>query len=211
MKCSLKIVLLIAIGVIATTNLNAQKVNKVMLTLTPRQELKAEMNRLWIDNAFYTRQSILCLTDRLPGTEETLARLMKNQEDMGVIFSKYYGRNEGEEYCQLISSNTSLVVRIIRSKNTSSTEDLEDAQKRLARNFNDILNYLVKLNPYLMKKDLEPKLTSIVFLMNNQIDLRINTTYDLDIQNFDKLLTESLDFSNILSEGIIRQFPKRFK
>jgi hypothetical protein len=209
MKTLIKSGLLLMVFIVSSNVLYAQLFDKNIVT--PRQELKAELNRLWVDNAVYTRLSILCLTDRLPGTEETLARLMQNQEDMGVSFSTYYGRDKGDEFCQLIASNTSLIVRIIRSKNTGSTQDLEDAQKRLASNYNDILNYLVKVNPYLKRKELEAKLTSIVLLTNKQIDLRLSTDYDLDIQNFDQLLTESIEFSNILSEGIIKQFPKRFK
>ena len=114
MKTLIKSGLLLIVFIVLSTVLYSQKFDKN--TITPRQELKAELNRLWLDNAVYTRLTILCLTDRLPGTEETLARLMKNQEDMGVLFSKYYGRNNGDEFCQLISSNTSLIVRIIRSK-----------------------------------------------------------------------------------------------
>lgn len=108
MKSLIKSGLLLIVFIVSSTVLYSQKFDKN--TITPRQELKAELNRLWLDNAVYTRLTILCLTDRLPGTEETLARLMKNQEDMGVLFSKYYGRNNGDEFCQLISSNTSLIV-----------------------------------------------------------------------------------------------------
>lgn len=208
MKSLIKSGLLLIVFILSSTVLYSQKFDKN--TITSKQELKAELIRLWLDNAVYTRLTILCLTDRLPGTEETLAILMKNQEDMGVLFSKYYGRKEGDEFCQLISSNTSLIVRIIRSKNTGSTEDLEVSQKRLASNFTDIITFLNRINPYFNKIELESKLGSIVVLMNRQIDYRINGLYDLDIENFDKLISESIIFSNILTEGIISQHPKRF-
>lgn len=46
--------------------------------------------------------------------------------------------------------------------------------------------------------------------MNTQIDMRISGNYAEDIQNFDKIITQSIDFSDILAKGIIKQFPKRF-
>lgn len=73
-----------------------------------------------------------------------------------------------------------------------------------------MITFLNRINPYFNKIELESKLGSIVVLMNRQIDYRINGLYDLDIENFDKLISESIIFSNILTEGIISQHPKRF-
>ncbi len=51
--------------------------SKAQITKVPipihKEEIYNELSRLWIDNVIYTRLSILCLTDRLPGTEETKA------------------------------------------------------------------------------------------------------------------------------------------
>ena len=208
MKNSFKFLLLSFVFLIFWSNTIAQK-SKAIIPIH-KEVVYKELNRLWIDNAIYTRLSILCLTDRLQGVEETLARLMKNQEDIGEFFSKYYTREQGDEFCQLISSNTALIVRIIRSKNTNSTTDLDVTQKRIPSNFNDLLNFLVRLNPNLNKEILASKLGAIVELMNTQIDMRISGNYAEDIQNFDKIITQSIDFSDILAKGIIKQFPKRF-
>lgn len=175
------------------------------------QALKTEIAKLWVDNAIYTRQSILCLTDRLPGAQETIYRLMLNQEQMGEVFSKYYGRKAGDEFCQLISSNTALIVRNIRSKNDQSTEELIKTQKRMQAHYSETVSFLVSINSYYNKEELQSEINLLVDLMNKQIDYRMRGLYSLDIENFDKIISESIKFSNVLAEGIIKKYPKMFE
>lgn len=208
MKTAIKPILLNIILVVISFSVNAQISEKYKVS--KEQELKTEIAKLWVDNAIYTRQAILCLTDRLPGSQETLYRLMVNQEQMGEVFNKYYGRKLGDEFCQLLSSNTSIVVRIIRSKNDKDTNDLINSQKRMVKHYSDIVDFLVKINPHYNKQDLEKEISILVDLMNKQIDYRIRGLYDLDIENFDKIINESILFANILSEGIIKLHPKEF-
>lgn len=208
MKTVIKSLLLNFVLVVISFSVNAQISEKYKIS--KEQELKTEIARLWVDNAIYTRQAILCLTDRLPGSQETLYRLMQNQEQMGEVFNKYYGRTLGDEFCQLLSSNTSLVVRIIRSKNDGDTNDLINSQKRMVKHYSDIVEFLVKINPHYNKKDLEKEIAYIVELMNKQIDYRMHSIYDYDIENFDKIVSESIVFSNMLAEGIIKKYPKMF-
>lgn len=208
MKTAIKPILLNIILVVISLSVNAQISEKYKVS--KEQELKTEIAKIWVDNAIYTRQAILCLTDRLPGSQETLYRLMVNQEQMGEVFNKYYGRKLGDEFCQLLSSNTSIVIRIIRSKNDKDTNDLINSQNKMVKHYSDIVDFLVKINPHYNKKDLEKEIAYIVELMNKQIDYRIRGLYDLDIENFDKIISESILFANILSEGIIKLHPKEF-
>lgn len=209
MKTSIKFLLLCLLLITQVVYVNAQSSEKHKISA--EQTLKTEVAKTWLDNAIYTRQSILCLTDRLPGSQETLYRLMQNQEQMGEVFTKYYGRKYGDEFCQLLSANTSLIIRIIRSKNDGDTEELIKAQKRMNAHFTDIIDFLVKVNPHYDKQELQNQITTVVDLMYKEIDYRMRGIYDFDIENFDKILSESILLANILSEGIIEQFPKKFK
>lgn len=184
---------------------------KLDYKISAEQELKTEIAKLWVDNAIYTRQSILCLTDRLPGAQETIYRLMLNQEQMGEVFSKYYGRKAGDEFCQLISSNTALVIRNIRSKNDQSTEELIKTQKRMQAHFSETVDFLVSINSFYSKEELASEINLLVDLMNKQIDYRMRGLYSSDIENFDRIISESIIFSNVIAEGIIKKYPKMFE
>lgn len=208
MKLLLSKVALYLSIILSISTLNAQNLNNK--SVSKEQILKTEIAKVWIENAIYTRQSILCLTDRLPGSQETLYRLMVNQEEIGELFNKYYGRKLGDEFCQLLSSNTSLIVRLIRSRNDGNTKELEATRKRIISHNTDIINFLVQINPYYNKQELEREITILMDLMSKQIDYRIRGVYDLDIENFDRIINESIVFSNFLSEGIIKLYPNKF-
>jgi len=208
MKLLLSKVVLYLSFIASITTVNAQDFNNK--PVSKELLLKTEIAKVWIDNAIYTRQAILCLTDRLPGSQETLYRLMVNQEEIGELFNKYYGRKLGDEFCQLLSSNTSLIVRLIRSRSEGKTKELETTRKRIVSHNTDIINFLVQINPNYNKQELEKEITILMDLMSKQIDYRIRGIYDLDIENFDKIISESIVFSNILSEGIIKLYPNKF-
>lgn len=185
--------------------------NPANLNIDKKLLLKAELARLWIDDAIYTRQAIFCLIDRLPGTEETLYRLYKNQEDMGEVFTKYYGRKAGDEFCQLISSNTALLIRIIREKDLGNSIEINKAEQKLHNNYDEIIDYLCKVNPKLNKEVLKKGIYLQYDLLSNEIDLRERRAYDADIENFDLIITECLNISHLLSEALYYQFPAKFK
>jgi hypothetical protein len=209
MKKALQLILCsILLCTVFTTH--AQKVRRTIEN-TKRLVFKAEMSRLWIDDAIWSRQAILCLVDRLPGTEETLYRLMINQEDMGRMFTKYYGLEKGDEFCQLISSNTALTISIIRNKSSNNTEDLKAASDRMDYNVKRIIEYLIKVNPNWSKEELSYLMLLHSQLFDLQLQNRVTENFSYDVEVFDKIITETYKLANVLSEGIIKQFPERFE
>lgn len=209
MKKSLKnsliiILLLISSYTYAQNNLYNRQIDAKLL-------FKAEMSRLWIDNAIWSRQSTLCLTDKLLGTQESLYRLMMNQEEMGRIFTRYYGKTAGDEFCELISSNTSITISIIRHMNNKNTDDLEKARQRMKHNVLRASAYLAKMNPYWNKEELDYLLLLQLELFEKQLQHRLTNNYTSDVENFDRIITESYKLSDVLSEGIIKQFSDKFQ
>ncbi len=208
MKTSIKLLLSIVLLSISLTS-------QAQVLSTPSENdkrlvFKAEMSRLWIDNAIYSRQAILCLVDRLPGAEESLYRLMINQEDMGRMFTRFYGREKGDEFCDLISSNTSLTVSMIRNKSRNSG-DYEAARAKMDYNVDRIITYLVAVNPHWTEEELKYLIHLQSKLFDTQLQSRVNANYSYDIETFDRMISETYRLADVLSEGIMKQFPERFE
>lgn len=176
-----------------------------------RYVFKVEMSRLWIDNVIWSRQSVLCLVDRLPGTEETLYRLMENQEDMGRLFTRFYGKQKGDEFCILIGSNTALTISIIRNKSKNNSADFEAAKSRMTYNMNKIIDFLISVNPNWNKEELSYLIQLQSKLFEIQIQNRLNANHAADVENFDQMISETYRLADVLSEGIMKQFPERFR
>src|ERR1700752_1723465 len=65
-------------------------------------KLKTGMNKLWEDHVTWTRNVICCLVDDLPGSDQAVARLLKNQEDIGNAIKPYYGEDAGNKLTALL-------------------------------------------------------------------------------------------------------------
>ena len=77
----------------------APNINKPM---SKQEELRAAMHKLWEDHITWTRNVILNIMDGLPGTDQAVTRLLKNQDDIGNAIKPYYGDAAGTELTRLL-------------------------------------------------------------------------------------------------------------
>ena len=62
---------------------------------------------LWEDHVTWTRLAVISLTADTPDTEATVARLLKNQTDIGNAVKPFYGRAAGNAADGRSSASTS--------------------------------------------------------------------------------------------------------
>jgi len=70
--------------------------------MSKQEELRAAMHKLWEDHITWTRNVILNIMDGLPGTDQAVTRLLKNQDDIGNAIKPYYGDAAGTELTRLL-------------------------------------------------------------------------------------------------------------
>src|SRR5207245_11385906 len=59
--------------------------------------LRIGMRKLWEDHITWTRLAIISLEAGTPDTDATVARLLRNQTDIGNAIKPYYGNAAGNE------------------------------------------------------------------------------------------------------------------
>src|SRR5215813_6136448 len=79
-----------------------------MNSATPAaNELRTNMRKLWEDHVTWTRNVIICLTDGLPGADQAVKRLLKNQDDIGNAVKPVYGDAAGSKLTELLKVHIS--------------------------------------------------------------------------------------------------------
>src|SRR5258706_2279995 len=71
--------------IVLLTSFSFTKTTTTNLSMGPSasSELRTNMRKLWEDHVTWTRNVIFCIADNLPGTDQAVNRLQKNQDDIG--------------------------------------------------------------------------------------------------------------------------------
>ncbi|MFV8345806.1 hypothetical protein [Flavobacterium sp. ZB4P13] len=173
--------------------------------------LKTNMRKLWEDHVTWTRNVILCLVDELPGTDQAIKRLLQNQVDIGNAIKPFYGEAAGNKLTKLLKEHIIIAADVVNAAEAGNTVALNKANKKWYANADEISEFLCKANPKWALKDMKMMMNDHLKLTTNEAVQRIKKNYDADVIAYDKVHNEILQMSDMLANGIIKQFPEKFK
>jgi hypothetical protein len=172
--------------------------------------LRSNMDKLWEDHIAWTRNVIFNVMDSLPGMNEEVARLLKNQEDIGNAIKPYYGTAAGDQLTALLKTHITGAADVLVAAKTGSS-DLAGAQARWQANADSIATFLSTANPTNWPlADMKAMMSEHLTLTTNEALARLNKDYTADVAAYDAVHTQILKMSDMLSDGIIKQFPDKF-
>jgi hypothetical protein len=117
-------------------------------TVTGRElALRTEMRKLWEDHITWTRLAIISLTTGSPDSGATVARLLRNQVDIGNAVKPFYGRAAGNELTRLLREHILIAADVIAAAKAGDGPKLADAQARWSANADRIASTLAGVNP----------------------------------------------------------------
>lgn len=186
-------------------------VTKIVMAENKSHDLKIALNKLWEDHIIWTRNVILCLVDNVPGTDQALKRLMQNQTDIGNAIKPYYGEDAGNKLTELLKTHIAISADVVKSAKAKNKIELDLASKQWYANADEISVLLSKVNPNWALTDLQMMMNDHLKLTTDQAMQRIKKDYNADIVAFDKVHENILKMSAMLTDGIIKQFPEKFK
>jgi hypothetical protein len=181
--------------------------------LTQKQvALHDGMRRLWEDHITWTRLAIISLTTDSPDTEATVGRLLKNQADIGNAVKPFYGRKAGNELTNQLRRHILIAAEVIAAAKAGDSGKLADAQARWAKNGDDIAAVLASVNPRYWKLGaMKAELRMHLKLTTDEVVARLQGNWNADVAAYEKVHTHMLHFSDVLSDGLMKQFPRRFR
>jgi len=206
----LTIVALIAVG----STLSVQAADKPATSAAAKPiavgELQDGMRKLWEDHIIYTRNFIISAIAGLGDTPAVTERLLRNQDDIGNAIKPIYGDDAGKKLTALLRDHILIAADIVKAAKASDTKAVEAGQKKWRGNADDIAAFLSGANPQWKKADLTSMLYTHLDLTTTEVVSRIKKDWAADIAAFDKGHDHMLMFSDMLTDGIVKQFPKKF-
>lgn len=208
------ITLALVIG-IATTVVYAQakpfKKDRDSTCLSPKMvQLKIDMQKVWIDHTIWTRSYIVSAISDRPDQQDVLDRLLRNQQDIGNVFKPYYGDAFGDRLANLLREHILIAGKIVAAAKAGNQADVEKLQADWHRNADEIAKFLSAANPNWTFKTLQDMLYTHLQLITEIVTSCLRGDWKADIAATDKNEIHMIHFADILTTGIVKQFPEKF-
>jgi hypothetical protein len=174
-------------------------------------DLKMSMRKLWTDHTVWTRDYIIAAVDDKPDAMAAANRLMKNQEDIGKAIAGYYGAAAGQQLTTLLKEHISIAVDLIKAAKAGNATAQKQADDKWQQNAIDIATFLSKANPNWPRATLIAMMKMHLSTTTNEVVARLKHDWDGDVRSYDAVYEHILMMSDALSDGIVKQFPDKFK
>ena len=213
------VTLLVSLGLLAAAAGNSLSARSAALSRPPDKDLSAKqldlrnaMRKLWEDHITWTRVFIISAAGDLPDKDAATQRLLQNQVDIGNAIKPYYGAAAGDKLTALLKEHITTAAEVVTAAKAGDTAKMQDANKRWFANADAIAAFLNGANP---KNWPSGEMTAMMHdhlnLTTSEVQARLKGDWAADIAAYDKVHEQILRMADMLSAGIINQFPKKFK
>jgi len=186
--------------------------NRTGLPTAAKVAFHDQMRKLWEDHVTWTRLAIVTFADGSQGFNATAARLLQNQSDIGDAFAPFYGVAAGQQLSALLHDHITIAVELLQDAKAGDTQAFADAKARWYENANQIADFLSAQNPRFwpdatmraaMKEHLDQTLAEAVD--------ELGGNYAASVTDYEAIHLHILAMADLLSSGIMHQFPGRFR
>jgi len=193
------------VGAVGKTPVKGTGVNQSVL------KLKYPMQKLWIEHAWWTRSYIVSNLAGLKDQNDVLVRLLKNQDDLGNLIKPYYGEKAGNKLTTLLKEHILIAGKIVDAAKHGDQKNLDQLNKEWYRNADQIVAFLAGANPNWSKQVLTEMLYTHLKLTTTEVVDRLKGSWVDDIRTADTNEEHLIHMGDILTDGIVKQFPAKFK
>lgn len=187
-------------------------------TSTPARRTAAQasfhdqMRKLWEDHVTWTRLAIVTFADGSGGFDATAARLLANQVDLGDAITPYYGREAGNQLTTLLNGHIGIAVELLQAAKAGDNTAFEQARVTWYANSDEIADFLADANPKYWPQDvMRAAMTAHLDQTLAEAAHELGGQYAASVADYDEIHHHILEMADLLSDGIIRSFPNRFR
>ena len=173
-------------------------------------DLRSAMRKLWEDHITWTRVYIIDALAGLGDTDAAAGRLLNNQEDIGAAIVPFYGAAAGGKLTELLKEHIMIATEVLKAAKASDTAGVTAQQQRWSANADEIAVFLSEANPAWPRATVRDGLQKHLDFTTQEVVSRLQSNWAADIAAYDANHDHMLMFSDMLTDGIVQQFPAKF-
>ena len=174
--------------------------------------LRQDMRKLWEDHVTWTRLAVISLTTASPDTKTTVARLLRNQSDLGNAIVPFYGRAAGTKLTTLLREHILIAADLVGAAKEGDRKAVAAEQARWQANADEIAAFLSSANPRSWKPaEMRAMMRAHLALTTSEVVARVTRNWSAGVRAYDLIHVQILEMADMLSDGLVAQFPGRFR
>jgi hypothetical protein len=171
-----------------------------------------QMRKLWEDHITWTRNVVISFQADLPDLNAAIARLLQNQADIGDAIKPYYGDAAGNQLTALLREHILGAARVLAALKAGDQSALQSALADWYANAHDIAVFLNSANPENWPlAEMDQMMRDHLDATTREAVARHQGDWNADVAAYDTVHLQALGMADMLSNGIIAQFPKLFR
>ncbi len=176
-----------------------------------QQELYSTMRALWGQHMAWTWSTIVAFATDSPALPATLDRLLQNQVDTGNAIATFYGSAAGDQATQLLTTHINQAVPVLEAARAGDEDELAQALDDWYANAQEIADFLAAANPdHWDQAALRDMMRTHIDQTTEYASAILAGDYESAIATFDAADNHMGEMADMLSAGIIAQFPGQF-
>jgi hypothetical protein len=154
--------------------------------------------------------TIVSMVFDLPDVDFVTNRLLRNPKDFEMLLSPLYGERIASAFADLFTSHLVIAAQLVQAAKAGDTEAAEDAEKSWYVNADEIAAFLGSINPYWSVQEWKTMLYEHLAMTKSEAVYILTGQYEESIDIFDRIEALALRMADVMTQGIIGQFPYRF-
>jgi hypothetical protein len=173
-------------------------------------DLRIAMRQLWDDHMVYTRNFIISGLAGLDDAGKVAERLLRNQDDIGNAIKPVYGEEAGNKLTALLKDHILIAADIVKAAKVGDNDGVAKGQEKWRGNADDIALFLSKANPNWPLDTMKNMLYKHLATTTGEVVSRVKKDWPADIAAYDEGVAHMMMFADMLTDGIVKQFPSKF-
>ena len=177
-----------------------------------RAALRDAMREVWEDHIVWTRMVIVGFVSDLPDLDTAVDRLLDNQDEIGDAVRPFYGDVAADELTRLLREHITGAAALLAAARSGDTAAIEAASTAWYANGDEIGAFLADANPRNWDR------AEMQAMMRDHLDLtlaeavaRLEGRWADDVAAYDHIHAQILHMADMLTDGIVAQFPSGFR
>lgn len=181
------------------------------VTTSEEVRLRNTIRLLWEQHVEWTRMTIISIAADLADEALVTGRLLRNPSDSEMVLRLLYGNEKAARFRSLLREHLVIASELVKAAKAGDSKAAADAERRWYANADEIAAFMNEINPFWSREAFTKMLHTHLALTKSEAVARLSKDYARDIAIYDEIEMQALEMADAMVEGILKQFPDRFR